>query len=298
MRRRDFITILGGASATLPFAAVAQRAGRNYRLGCLLPLTRDAPINVAFFNELRRRGFIEGQNLTVEYRAYGLHPDLISQYAAELVKARVDAIVTGGDEATRALQQATKTIPISTMSGDLLESGLVNSLARPDGNTTGVSLLGRDQDGKRQEILIEAVPGLRRMAALVADDVKNTPAKLDALQQAARAQGVELSILRIARGDQIAGAIERAHASGATALNILGSALLFANAHLIMERAAALRIPAMFFFPEEAEEGLFAGYGPRNTQLFMEVQLEQVVKLFHGAKVADIPSNSRRNSSW
>ena len=65
-----------------------------------------------------------------------------------------------------------------------------------------------------------------------------------------------------------------------------------------MERAAALRIPAMFFFPEETEEGLFAGYGPRNTQLFMEVQLEQVVKLFHGAKVADIPSNSRRNSSW
>ena len=157
--------------------------------------------------------------------------DLVSQYAAEFVNARVDAIVTGGDEATRALQQATKTIPISTMSGDLLESGLVNSLARPDGNTTGVSLLGRDQDGKRQEILIEAVPGLRRMAALVADDVKNTPAKLDALQQAARAQGVELSILRVARGDQIAGAIERAQASGATALNILGSALLFANAH-------------------------------------------------------------------
>ena len=198
MRRREFIALIG-ANITWSHVARAQQAERNYRLGCLLPLTRDAPINVAFFNELRRRGFIEGQNLTVEYRAYGLHPDLISQYAAELVKARVDAIVTGGDEATRALQQATKTIPISTMSGDLLESGLVNSLARPDGNTTGVSLLGRDQDGKRQEILIEAVPGLRRMAALVADDVKNTPAKLDALQQAARAQGVELSILRFTR---------------------------------------------------------------------------------------------------
>ena len=295
MRRRGFITLIG-ASVTWPFAALAQQPGRTYRLGCLLA----SPPNeyVAFFDGLRRRGFIEGQNLTVEYRAYGLHPDLISQYAAALVKARVDVIASGGEEATRALQQATKTIPISTMSGDLLESGLVNSLARPDGNTTGVSLLGRDQDGKRQEILIEAVPGLRRMAALVADDVKNTPAKLDALQQAARAQGVELSILRVARGDQIAGAIERAQASGATALNILGSALLFANAHLIMERAAALRLPAMFFFPEEAEEGAFAGYGPRNTQLFTEIQLQQVIKLFHGAKVADIPSNSRRNSSW
>src|SRR6185312_13720095 len=140
MRRREFIKAAVGSVASWPLAirALAQEAGRTYRLGCLLPLPREAPINVAFFNELRRRGFIEGQNLTVEYRAYGLHPDLISQYAAELVKARVDAIVTGGDEATRALQQATKTIPISTMSGDLLESGLVNSLARPDGNTTGV----------------------------------------------------------------------------------------------------------------------------------------------------------------
>src|SRR5215470_14093298 len=103
MRRREFVRLVG-ASAALPFAALTQEPGRTYRLGCLLPLTRDAPINVAFFNELRRRGFIEGQNLTVEYRAYGLHPDLISQYAAELVKARVDVIVTGGDEATRALQ--------------------------------------------------------------------------------------------------------------------------------------------------------------------------------------------------
>ena len=94
---------------------MAQEPGRTYRLGCLLPLPRDAPINVAFFDELRRRGFIEGQNLTVEYRAYGLHPDLISQYAAELVKARVDVIATAGDEAIRAAQQATKTIPILAM---------------------------------------------------------------------------------------------------------------------------------------------------------------------------------------
>jgi len=112
MRRRDFIALIG--SATLcPLAARAQEAGKTYRLGCLLPLPRDAPINVAFFNELQRRGFIEGQNLTVEYRAYGLHVDLISEYAAELVNARVDVIVTAGDVATiRAAQQATKTIPI------------------------------------------------------------------------------------------------------------------------------------------------------------------------------------------
>ena len=96
---------------------------------------------VAFFDGLRRRGFIEGQNLTVEYRAYGQHVDLISQYAAELVNARVDVIAASGDETVRAVQQATKTIPIVAMVGDMLGSRLVTSLARPDGNTTGVSIL-------------------------------------------------------------------------------------------------------------------------------------------------------------
>ena len=126
-----------------------------------------------FFEELRRRGFIEGQNLTVEYRAYGQHFDLIPQYAAELVKARVDVIAASGEETVRAIQQATKTIPIVAIVGDMLGSGLVTSLARPDGNTTGVSILARELDGKRQDILIEVVPGLRLMAALV--DVNHKP---------------------------------------------------------------------------------------------------------------------------
>src|SRR6516165_9126447 len=165
MRRREFIALMG-ASITWPHAARAQQAGRNYRLGCLLPLTRDAPINIAFFDELRRRGFIEGQNLTVEYRAYGLHVDLISQYAAELVKERVDVIVAGGVVAVRAAQQATKTIPIVVIAEEMLEVGLVTSLARPDGNTTGVSGFVPELDGKRVEILVEAVPGLRLMAVL------------------------------------------------------------------------------------------------------------------------------------
>src|SRR6476619_1807399 len=141
MRRRDFMTLVGGSAVAWPLAALAQEAGRTYRLGCLLPLTHDAPINIAFFDELRRRGFIEGQNLTVEFRAYGQHVDLIPQYAAELVNARVDVIVASGDETVRAIQQATKTIPIVAIVSDMFRSGLVTSLARPDGNTTGVSIL-------------------------------------------------------------------------------------------------------------------------------------------------------------
>ena len=159
MRRREFIALMG-ASVTWPFAALAQQAGRTYRLGFLVLVPRDAPVNVAFLDEFRRRGFVEGQNLIVEWRAYGLHPDLISQYAAELVKVQVDVIHSGGLESIRALQQATKTIPIVAMTDDMLGDGFVKSLARPDGNTTGVNILVGEADGKRQDILIEAVPGL------------------------------------------------------------------------------------------------------------------------------------------
>jgi putative tryptophan/tyrosine transport system substrate-binding protein len=286
MRRRKFITVLGGAAAW-PLAARAQQAGRTFRLGYLLPTPRDTPRNVSFFGELRRRGFIEGENLTLEYRAYGEHVDLIPQYAAELVKARVDVLVAAGDETVRAIQQATKTIPIVAVTGDMLGSGLVKSLARPDGNTTGVSILSREADGKRQDILIEAVPGLRLMAVLT--DVNYTKfTKLEAQQEAARAHNVEFSIHRVAKGEEIAAAIDSAQASGAKALNILASPLFAAYRHLIMERAAAARLPTIYEFPEVAEEGGFAAYGPRVSQLYF-VMARQVVQLFRGTKVADIP---------
>jgi putative ABC transport system substrate-binding protein len=286
MRRRKFITLLGGVAAW-PLAALAQQAGRTYRLGCLRPSPRDAPINVAFFEELRRRGFIEGQNLTVEFRAYGQHVDLIPQYATELVMARVDVLAITGDEAVRAVQRATKTIPIVAFVGDMLGSGLVNSLARPDGNTTGVSILLFEADGKRQDILIEAVPGLRLMAVLI--DVNYTKfAKLETLQEAARAHNIEFSIHRVARGEEIAAAIDSAQASGATALNLVHSPLFYAHRHIIMERAAAAHLPTIYDFPETAEEGGFAAYGPRLSAL-NEVTARQVVQLFRGSKVADIP---------
>jgi len=251
MRRRDFITILGGASATLPFAAKAQEAGRTYRLstrlGVLLPLPRDAPVNVAFVEEFRRHGFIEGQNLIVEWRAYGLHFDLVSQYAAELVGAQVDVIATGGEEAIRAAQQATKTIPIVALVDDLLASGHVKSLAHPDGNTTGVSVLAVDLDGKRQEILTEAVPGLRRMAALA--DINKAAANLDALKEAARVHNVELSIHQIGSAEEITAAIDMARASGATALNVLSSPILYFGRRLIMDRVAMMRMPTIYQWP-------------------------------------------------
>jgi putative tryptophan/tyrosine transport system substrate-binding protein len=162
MRRREFIA-LAGPSVTWPLAAMAQEPGRTYRFGCLQPVPRDTPPLNAFFDELRSFGFIEGQNLIVDYRDYGAHPDLISKFAADLVNARVDAIGASGDLGIRA---ATRTIPIIGFTDDMAGSGFVTSIARPNGNITGVNLLAAELNGKRQEILIEAVPGLRRMAAL------------------------------------------------------------------------------------------------------------------------------------
>ena len=289
MRRREFIALLG-ASVTWPLAAMAQEPGRTYRLGCLWSSPRgNEPAYKAFFDELRRRGFIEGQNLTVEYRAYAQHVDLISQYAVELVKARVDVIAVSGDETVRAVQQATNTIPIVAIVGDMLGSGLVTSLARPDGNTTGVSILVYEADGKRQDILIEAVPGLRLMAVLIDINSNTNAAKLDALQEAARAHNVELSIHRVARGEEIGAAIDSAQASGATALNLVASPLFYAHRHLIMQRAAAAHLPTIYEFPELAEEGGFAAYGPRRDQFYVETMPRQIVQLFRGSKVADIP---------
>jgi ABC-type uncharacterized transport system substrate-binding protein len=287
MRRREFITLIVGAIVTWPFAAMAQEAGRTYREGVLSPIACEAPWDAVVDDEMRRRGFIKGQNLTVECRDFGRNIELSSQYAAELVKAKVDVIAAYGVVAIRAAQQATKTIPILGVAEDMVGEGLVDSMARPNGNTTGVSFVATKLDGKRQEILIEAVPGLRRMAAL-ADLKATTDAKLDALQEAARARNIELSIHRIARSEEIIAAIDMAQASGATALNVLASPLLFANRWLIMERVAALRLPAIYEWPEIAEEGGFAGYGPRLLETPL-LTIPQMVKLLRGIKVADIP---------
>jgi putative tryptophan/tyrosine transport system substrate-binding protein len=177
---------------------------------------------------------------------------------------------------------------IVAFAGDLLESGLVTSLARPGGNTTGVNFLVFVADGKRQDILIEAVPGLRLMAVLT--DVNYTKyTNLDALQEAARARSIEFSIHRVARGEEIAAAIDSAQASGAKALNILSSPLFYAYRHPIMDRAVVTRLPTIYEWPEMAEEGGFAAYGPRLSHLFLEIMPRQIIKVLRGSKVADIP---------
>jgi putative tryptophan/tyrosine transport system substrate-binding protein len=286
MRRRGFIALMG-ASVAWPFAAMAQQAGRTYRVGGLSSGPRNAAQFVAMFDELRRLGFILGQNLMADWRSYGPRVELIPEFTAELVKDHLDVILVNGDAAIRAAQQATTTIPILGITEDMVGQGLVDSLARPGGNTTGTSILATELDGKRQEILIEAVPELHRLAILA--DKSTGSREFVALQDAARARGVELLIHQIASAEEITAAIDAAKASGAAALNVLSSPFLYGNRQIIMQRVAALRLPAIYQFPEEAEEGGFVAYGPRIIQIFRELVAEQLVKLLRGTKPADIP---------
>jgi putative tryptophan/tyrosine transport system substrate-binding protein len=284
MKRRQFIALMG-ASVTWPLAALAQEPGRTYHLGILYPVRLEPPDAVAaFWGELAQAGFIEGKNLMYEFRAYGPHPERMSEYAAELVNYRPDIILAGGP-AIGAVQQVTKTIPILGL-GNLDMLG-VKSIAQPEGNTTGVSFLSPELDGKRQDILIEAVPGIRQMAALVNPSSNTT--NLAALKEAARARNVELSIYQVASPQEIAPAVDTAKKSGAEALNALSSAMFWGFRQIIFDRALSLRLPAIYEHPDMAQEGGFAAYGPSWVHIVGDIYARQAVRLLRGTKVADVP---------
>ena len=287
MKRREFITLLGGAAAWWPVRARAQEPGRTYRLGALIPVPRAAPAIVAFLDELRVQGFAEGQNLSIVADGFDVHRDQIEENVAELVKAAPDAIISGGDPATSALQKATRTIPIVVITEDVVAAGFAVSLARPGGNITGISLMSPELDGKRQDILIEAVPGARRIAVL-ADSNVAALRHLEALEVSARKQGKELVVARVSKSEELISAVNDATARGATALNVLASPMLFQNRRVIMEQAAKLRLPAIYQWPETAEEGGLLGYGPRFVELFRE-RARMVARILRGAKPADMP---------
>ena len=145
IRRREFITLLGGAAATWPFVAQGQEPGRIYRIGVLLGSPRDAPHYVALFDELRRLGFIEGRNLMIDAAGFGLPPERMEVHAADLMNGSVDVIFAAGDAAVRAAQRATTSIPILAFTDDMVGQGFVHSLSKPGGNITGVTILSSER---------------------------------------------------------------------------------------------------------------------------------------------------------
>jgi putative ABC transport system substrate-binding protein len=169
----------------------------------------------------------------------------------------------------------------------MVAAGFVRSLARPGGNITGISFLSPELNGKRQEILMEAVPGARRIAAL-AELNNNQPAELQALQNAARARNLEVAVFTVGAPEQIAPAMDQAKAWGAKALNVLAAPLFSFNRQIVIERAAALGLPAIYIWPEMAEEDGLIGYGPRLTLIYRQLA-RLIVKVLRGVKPEDIP---------
>ena len=196
-------------------------------------------------------------------------------------------LARGGDVIARAFQKATQSIPIIVMTEDMVAGGYATSLARPGGNATGISLMSPDLDGKRQDVLIEAVPGARRIAALADSNVASLE-HLKALEASARKHGKELVIVRAASASDLAPAISEAGKQGAAALNVLSSPMLHLNRRLIIARAAEARLPAIYQWPETAEEGGLLAYGPSFIDIFRQ-RAGIVVKVLRGARPSELP---------
>jgi ABC-type uncharacterized transport system substrate-binding protein len=285
MKRRDFIW-LGGAALAWPGGALAQQSDRTYRLALVLPVGRDEPACRAFLDDLRAEGFIEGKNLVV----VGGTPTSNEQIGAIVpivLGAAPDAIVTGGDVIARAFQKATQSIPLLVMTEDLVAAGFAASLARPGANVTGINLMSADLDGKRQDILIEAVPGARRIAALVDSNVA-VLGHLKSLEDSARNLGKELLIVRAATGNEILPAIYEASAQGAGGLNVLSSPMLHLYRRSIIDGVAQLGLPAIYQWPETVEEGGLVGYGPSFIGVFRQ-RARMVAKVLRGTQPAALP---------
>jgi putative ABC transport system substrate-binding protein len=285
MRRREFIALIGGTAAAWPLAARAQESGHVFRMGFLTPVRRES--YDAFFDELRLNGFIEGQNVLVIPGGFGIANDQIPSAAASLVAASPDIIIAGPSLPLLALRQATQTIPVIGLTEDMLAEGLVASLARPGGNITGFSLLSPELDGKRQSILIEAVPGLRKFA-IFSDSNVTKPAHLQDLQEAAHGRGIEALVKGIAKRGDIFSAIKDARASGAEAINFLAAPMFSINNADVIAAVMAMRLPSIYQWPEDAEEGAFIGYGPRFSETYRQ-RARAAVKIMRGVKPADIP---------
>src|ERR1700688_3831641 len=196
MRRRDFITLIGGAAATWPLAVRAQQqSGKVSRIGFLTRAT-DASVSAqidAFRQSLRGLGWVEGKSISIEYRDAGGRADRLPALAAELVALKVDVIVTVDTPPTQAAKQATSTIPIViAVSADPVGAGLVTSLAHPGGNTTGLSLLAPDSDQKNLELLKEALPKARGVAMIWDPNNRGMTLRLTAIQAAAPKLGIEI----------------------------------------------------------------------------------------------------------
>jgi len=290
MKRREFITLLGGAAVAWPLVGWAQQAGKLPTIGFLGQSTRSAGSEwtVAFVQRLRELGWNEGRTLAIEYRWAEGRAERAAQSTAEFVRLKVDIIVTSGTPQTLAAKQATSVIPIVfATAGDPVGNGLVANLARPGGNVTGLSLQSNDLAGKRLELLREVVPGLRRLAILANVGNPFSVLELGEAQAAARALGLEADALEIRRSEDIAPGFE-ALKGRVEALYVCTDGLVNANRIRINTSALGARLPTMHGYRDYVEAGGLMSYGANFPAQFRRAA-ELVDKILRGTKPSDIP---------
>jgi len=290
VKRREFITLLGGAAAAWPLAARAQQTAMVPTIGFLGSGTPAAHGHwvAAFAQRLRELGWIEGRNLTIEYRWAEGSSDRAAELAAEFVRLKVDVIVTYANPMVVATKRATSVIPIVfAAAADPLGTGLVAGLARPGGNVTGLSVQNTDLAGKHLELLRDLIPGLRRLAIMA--NVGNSASVLEMreVQAAARTIGLEVTILEIRRAEDIAPAFEELKAR-ADALYVCVDTILFSHRIRVNTLALSARLPTIFLNREYVEAGGLMSYGPSFPDLFRRAG-GYVDKILHGAKPGNIP---------
>jgi putative tryptophan/tyrosine transport system substrate-binding protein len=290
-RRRFLATLLGGAVAAWPLAARAQQARKVPRVGLLSTFSpSDAmPWHQAFRQGLRELGWVEGENISIEYRYAEARLDRLPDLATDLVRLNVDLIFTDTPSPAFAGRNATRTIPIVIASGsDLVASGLAESLARPGGNITGLDQIAPELGGKRLELLKETVPKLSRVVVLWNPQNQTSTRNWNELQDPARQLGVALHSLEVRSADELDKAFEVVSMAHADALVILPESAFVANLKRIADFSAKNRLPSIFHLREFADAGGLMTYGPDGSDLFRRAAA-YVDKILKGAKPADLP---------
>jgi putative tryptophan/tyrosine transport system substrate-binding protein len=288
VRRRDFLRVLGGAMAAWPFAARAQQKAMPV-IGYLSPGPNSAPLLAALRQGLSEAGYVEGQNLAIEYRYAEGHYDRLPALAADLVGRKVDLIMANSPPAALAAKSATSTIPIVFRGGDdPVRDGLVASLARPGGNLTG-SALADDLTAKRLELLSELVPQARVIALLVnPNNAAYAERTIRDVQEGARAKGVQLHILKAGTESEIDTAFATLVEMHAGALVVGADPFISSRRDQLVALAARHAVPASYAWREFAASGGLISYGPSLTSAFRLVGT-YAGKVLKGAKPADLP---------
>jgi ABC-type uncharacterized transport system substrate-binding protein len=291
MKRREFISLLGGAAAAWPLAAHAQQAGKVWRIGMLD--TTSAALNAANLNAFRQSlqqlGYIEGQNVAIDYRTGNGRTDRFPGLAAELVGLKADVIVTRGTPAALAAKGATGTIPIVMAAvGEPVGTGLVSSIARPGGNITGLSAFVTELTAKRIELLRETLPGMDRVSLL--DNMSNlsVPAQWEETKKAARALGIEPQLLDVRRPEDLERAFDTASRQGGNSLAVGNDSVVLASRREVVALARKHRLPAIYATREFADAGGLISYGTHYPDLYRRAAIF-VDKIFKGARPADLP---------